>query len=347
MKAAVPHYMQDMQQAAAGHRFSLYFPIFSEKWEVETNKKGDELGKVSLQKDDERRTESLRERQQAQALQLANAVFSLPAISTAPFVTGMGYEHPVENGFAFLNPYGVPYLAGSSVKGVLRCAARELDLPKEEISELFGSAAEKGKQGALNFWDVFPKGQLTVEIMTPHHSEYFKSGSTTTPHDSETPIPIPFLSIAEGASFSFHVQLIREVDCDWQVKLQACFEHAFEWLGFGAKTSVGYGAMEEDLQAIADMENVKEKAIEEKRLSVLTPFEKELEKILTYPDNSVGDLMKGLEAGEWQKGEKRIAAQHVKELLQKQKSWLESFSGKNKQKKKKHERTLKVMRFLS
>jgi len=260
MKAAVPEYMQDMQQAAAGHRFGLYFSIYNEKWEVEKNKKSEALGKVvSLQNDDKERTKSLCIRQQAQAIQLANAVFSLPAISTAPFVTGMGYEHPVENGFAFLNPYGVPYLAGSSVKGVLRCAARELGIIDTDIATLFGSSAEDGSQGALNFWDVFPQGQLTVEIMTPHHSEYFKSGSTTTPHDSETPVPIPFLSIAEKAHFSFHVQLIRSVNFDWQVKLKACFEHAFEWLGFGAKTAVGYGAMIEEEEYRQRQESQKRK----------------------------------------------------------------------------------------
>lgn len=30
----------------------------------------------------------------------------------------------------------------------------------------------------------------------------------------------------------------------WQTLLTAAFEHAFEWLGFGAKTAVGYGTME-------------------------------------------------------------------------------------------------------
>ncbi len=46
----------------------------------------------------------------------------------APLVTGTGNPHSVENGFAFLAPYGVPYIAGSGVKGVLRRAAEELAL---------------------------------------------------------------------------------------------------------------------------------------------------------------------------------------------------------------------------
>ena len=43
--------------------------------------------------------------------------------------------------------------------------------------------------------------------------------------------------------------------------MEAAFEHAFAWLGFGAKTAVGYGAMEED-PAVAES---RRKAIEEKR----------------------------------------------------------------------------------
>lgn len=50
-------------------------------------------------------------------------------------------EHLLENGFAFLNPYGLPYLPGSGVKGVLRQAAREVDKKSwavEAIIVLFG-----------------------------------------------------------------------------------------------------------------------------------------------------------------------------------------------------------------
>src|SRR5690625_7299883 len=71
----------------------------------------------------------------------------LDAITTAPFATGLGNEHPTENGFAFLNPYGLPYLPASGVKGVLRQAARELasgdwgesDWSGDYINTLLGS----------------------------------------------------------------------------------------------------------------------------------------------------------------------------------------------------------------
>ena len=55
-----------------------------------------------------------------------SSLIHMEARSIAPFATGLGNEHPLENGFAFLNPYGLPYLPGSGVKGVVRRAAEEL-----------------------------------------------------------------------------------------------------------------------------------------------------------------------------------------------------------------------------
>ncbi|MCX8005816.1 MAG: type III-B CRISPR module RAMP protein Cmr6 [Burkholderiaceae bacterium] len=237
-------------------------------------------------------------RQQALA-QTLPAVLQLQATAVAPFTTGLGNEHPLENGFAFLNPYGLPYLPGSGVKGVLRRAAQELasgtwqdtrgwradpsyrlQVGKQRIAlsmidVLFGREAGDGDtdhvRGALSFWDVIPQiagDSLMVEIMTPHQSHYYQqrpdrpSGGAITPHDSGQPNPICFLTVPPGSSFVFHVtcdthrlallmqqrqegapDLLQEGETHWQRLLAGAFEHAFAWLGFGAKTSVGYGAM--------------------------------------------------------------------------------------------------------
>ncbi|MDW8469614.1 MAG: hypothetical protein RML56_12230 [Burkholderiales bacterium] len=69
--------------------------------------------------------QALVERQRASASQMHGCV-RIPAKAIAPFTTGLGNAHPLENGFAFLWPYGLPYLAGSGVKGVVRRAAQEL-----------------------------------------------------------------------------------------------------------------------------------------------------------------------------------------------------------------------------
>ena len=139
------------------------------------------------------------------------------------------------------------------------------------------------------FWDVIPqiKGDsLTVEIMTPHQSHYYQNGAT--PHESGQPNPISFLTVPPKSGFVFHVQ------CDlahldriapalaanglWKTLLEAAFTHAFKWLGFGAKTAVGYGAMGEDPEALVEHEKNVEAArqaavhrAEEARRATLSP----------------------------------------------------------------------------
>jgi CRISPR-associated protein Cmr6 len=258
--------------------------------------------------------EALARRQTAAAQGIPqDARLRLDAIAQAPFATGLGNEHPLENGFAFLNPYGLPYLPGTGVKGVLRQAARELasgewgdsngwstrkvyplmqgegDKRKPVIDDgtkqpinlslldvLFGLESKDGDKvhvrAALSFWDVIPQiagDSLMVEIMTPHQSHYYQPvAGSTGPHDSGSPNPISFLTVPPGSGFAFHVvcdvahlarltrdhpegapDLLAEGDRHWQSLLRHAFEHAFAWLGFGAKTAVGYGAMRRDSEA--------------------------------------------------------------------------------------------------
>ncbi|HRD65591.1 MAG TPA: type III-B CRISPR module RAMP protein Cmr6 [Candidatus Competibacter sp.] len=341
--AAVPRYLgQDFSGAPPGHRFGLYFPYWRDTtWEADSNQKTAALKQIiGLDQGCQQQIKALRQRQAALAECCAPEILILPAISTAPFMTGTGMEHPLENGFAFLNPYGLPYLPGSGVKGVLRRAAEELALgfygdtggwdivslwwlfgfepnsvyltgssdkmppaqreeaqrwqdayrnpetrdavPRDRLEALI-EAALNGEQrrryreqpfllldelmasqkwrdelrnrGALMFWDVIPEpagGKLAVDIMTPHYGDYYQGG--TTPHDSGQPNPIPFLAIPPGSSFTFHVQcnpvlLPKTLRDSWPILLEAAFRHAFDWLGFGAKTAVGYGAMRRDLDA--------------------------------------------------------------------------------------------------
>jgi CRISPR-associated protein Cmr6 len=205
------------------------------------------------------------------------------AVAVAPFTTGLGNEHPLENGFAFLNPYGLPYLPGSGVKGVVRQAARELasggwgdtggwncdtifpvksgkEVIKLSLPDvLFRRESAIGDtqhvRGALAFWDVIPEiegDRLAVDVMTPHQTHYYQGGKT--PHESGSPNPINFLTVPPKSRFTFYVLCndarLRRLapslaeDESWKALIKAALTHAFQWLGFGAKTSVGYGAFE-------------------------------------------------------------------------------------------------------
>lgn len=320
-QAAVPAYLgQDFSDAPPGHRFTLYFPAWTSDWKpVEKDAKRDaaKAAAQALTVEAKAQLQRLISRQAEQIDKLAKtggALETFDARSTAPFATGLGLEHPLENGFAFLNPYGLPYLPGSSVKGVLRASARELasgdwggkagwDHPA--IESLFGSLpeAEPLKRGALTFWDVIPKiERMAVDVMTPHQGHYYQNGQS--PHDSGQPIPIPFLVVPPGVPFTFHVlcdekRLDEALKSQWRAMLQVAFRHAFEWLGFGAKTAVGYGAMRDvsaerkqqrEIERIEreeaarkqqeELDRLAGEAAEKARLEALSPGQRQLDALV-------------------------------------------------------------------
>lgn len=338
--AAVPDYLgQDFKDTSPGLRFGMYLTLWGinrrssarlwtthdidyqvrgqnrEEREVKEENKVSALAHASrLTPADRKAQMELASRQAAATATIPEpALLRLDARAVAPFTTGLGNEHPLENGFAFLNPYGLPYLPGSGVKGVLRQATLELASgawggtagwgvdqryalqlnPQKTISlsaidVLFGLESADGStehvRGALTFWDVIPQiagDSLLVEIMTPHQSHYYqqtqerKSGDSTTPHDSGQPNPISFLTVPPDSRFTFIVtcdtqhltRLAPELAASgedgqprWKALMRAAFEHAFEWLGFGAKTAVGYGAMQRDLNAEQDAVKAREEA---------------------------------------------------------------------------------------
>ena len=347
--AAVPDYLlgvgTNFSQASPGLRFGMLLPLWGvdqrsgeqlwgtsdinyrstgpqnqERRFEDKNKTPALRSALELNKSDQALLAALRQRQAALAAPLAaqGRLLVLDAVAVAPFTTGLGNAHPLENGFAFLNPYGLPYLPGSGVKGVLRQAARELadhqwgdaqGWTTAAIDALFGVADPAAdadepsvfQRGALLFWDVLPQiagNRLQVEVMTPHQSHYYqndtKSPNGANPHESGQPNPINFLTVPPGSAFVFHVQcnlpLLARFAPDladnnqWQRLMQAALRHAFAWLGFGAKTAVGYGAMAEDAkarqlreqQAVLQREAAATQARTE-RIAAMGPAEREAE----------------------------------------------------------------------
>ncbi|MGB9780801.1 type III-B CRISPR module RAMP protein Cmr6 [Caldanaerobacter sp.] len=173
------------------------------------------------------------------------------------FVTGLGREHPVENGFVWHHTLGVPYLPGSSFKGLIRSWAEEWGGVKpEEIERIFGAKGKSrfDKAGNVIFFDVLPIKAIKLEadVMTPHYSPYYlqeKSKIEKTPGDWYDPVPIPFLAVAPEQTFVFAIApRVKEGEED-MVKLQEWIKEALNWAGAGAKTAVGYGRFEPDERA--------------------------------------------------------------------------------------------------
>ncbi len=331
--AATPDYLgKDFSTASPGLRFGMYLQIWSSSFakEKETVEPLKRAGR--LNDHDKAVMAALFARQQAgfNAMVAGTDALQLDAVSTAPFTTGLGNEHPTENGFAFLNPYGLPYLPGSGVKGVLRQAARELASPEwgeahgwdeRAITALFGLESKDGdhnhQRGALSFWDVMPqiKGDsLQVEIMTPHQGHYYQGKQS--PHDSGQPIPIHFLTVPPGSGFTFYVQcnlaLLQQTAPElatnetWKVLLGNAFAHAFNWCGFGAKTAVGYGAMAEDPKARQQRQEMQAKAqalaeeqAKAERLATLSPEDRAWEQAQPILDGFSNALAQAKAAGDF------------------------------------------------
>lgn len=387
MPAAVPVYLKDFSDAPPGHRFSLYYAGWNSDWSKPKNGVVPMLDELKKLPDHSiKLLAAFCARQNTAAELLGEQVLALPCISTAPFATGLGNEHPLENGFAFLTPYGLPYLAGSGVKGVIRTAAEELasgewceqgeaqGWNEETIRTLFGPGEEDPtrdthpQQGALRFWDVLPrlhKDEMSVEIMTPHHGKYYQQGKHG-PHNSESPNPISFLAVPAKSKFTFFVEcdaaLLRDdtLRKTWRNLLEAAFDHAVKWLGFGAKTAVGYGRMKLDEMAVSaarDKRNEAEKksreAAEQKQREEergkLTPFERSIREVLDARPKEQPELkalFNAFKAGKWQGDEAREIAVRLQTQMKENKQWREKSEKKKPEKDEPYQMTLAVLSTL-
>jgi CRISPR-associated protein Cmr6 len=247
----------------AGLRFTKFFDRWADaSWDIADGDKQQFLngfrsvGDTKMLEEAHRRLEALRERQGGHRV-TAETAWRL--------TSGLGYDHPVENGFTWHHTLGVPYIPGSSVKGTVRAFAKQwADIivndakHQEKIDKIFGSP---NKVGSVLFLDALPRSavKLEVDIMTPHYSPWYsgekysaqdgigKPDELKPPADWHNPTPIPFLTVAPKSKFSFYL-LPREPnkdDADADVR-QALdwLKQALEYTGIGAKTAVGYGRFE-------------------------------------------------------------------------------------------------------
>jgi CRISPR-associated protein Cmr6 len=124
------------------------------------------------------------------------------------------------------------------------------------------TSAADAMRGQLVFLDAFPKTPPTLktDIMNPHYQKYY--GGNGPPEDCHDPIPVKFLAVQEGTVFVFRVlakplaspqdrpesegtnTVERSFGPDDEKHVRNMFTVAFEELGFGGKTSVGYGRFE-------------------------------------------------------------------------------------------------------
>ncbi|OAT80422.1 type III-B CRISPR module RAMP protein Cmr6 [Desulfotomaculum copahuensis] len=218
------------------------------------------------------------------------------------FVTGLGREHPVENGFTWHFLLGAPFLPGSSVKGLVRAWVGNWqqdegnvinrifgpDGKKERVGRDFDPCDSKARNvGSVIFFDALPVEpvKLEADVMTPHYTKYYQRNEP--PADWHSPNPIPFLTVAGEQSFVFALAPRRPENKDDQADVELAagwLAEALAAIGAGAKTAVGYGRFIRDQRKEADWKQEQERARqqeEEKKhaaaLAALSPVRREME----------------------------------------------------------------------
>lgn len=192
--------------------------------------------------------------------QMGIKTFTFRAKTVSPFITGLGSGHPTETGMILDRNLGIPYIPASSIKGVMRLsyainiANGRKEVSEEELEMYFGtdggSDDKKRYRGQLVFLDAYPVGEvkLKVDIMNPHFSKYY-DGTNKMPVETESPMPIKFLTVKEGMQFVFNCAFFQ-IDSDKTLtkenekEIEDMFQSAFTKVGFGGKTAIGYGRFE-------------------------------------------------------------------------------------------------------
>lgn len=195
-------------------------------------------------------------------------------------IVGLGNESVYETSMTLHHIYGIPYIPGSAIKGVVRSyiiteteefikdKGGSIDLKNAEkqalqdpgFCDIFGCPKEsiynESRQGKISFFDALPLSEPKIkpDIMNPHYGPYYSNSSgNTPPADYHNPNPIFFLTV-EDAKFEFIIGIkekdntaIQKGKFEGKYPLKVGYEgmkKALNEHGIGAKTAVGYGYMQ-------------------------------------------------------------------------------------------------------
>ncbi len=166
---------------------------------------------------------------------------------------GLAGGGALETGCAISHTWGMPYIPGSSVKGVVRTwAAHCLGENSPALREIFGSEPTKedkqGLSGLVAFHDAWwvPESApvpnknkpFVEEVITTHHSDYYGSDGRTPATDLDSPVPNAMIGVQGGFRFTL------EGPQEWLEIARVLLQSALVESGIGAKTRAGYGYFE-------------------------------------------------------------------------------------------------------
>jgi len=280
-------------------------------------------------------------------------------------VIGLGYAHDLDGdndfklGFLFDYTSGLPYIPGSSVKGVIRSM---FPLNKEDkerlcfINQILGkelqysnmlalersifgkTTKDKGSIDDTQSKDIFYDGYFGTSIGG------FLSSDNITPHEDEitSPKPLKFLKITPDTKVTLQFKLKENSLLSKEERLNL-YTKILQYTGLGAKTNVGYGVVDTvkyGYREIRDIETIKKffeavkqniKEAEENDIDSTLP---EHEQIAKKANNSTNTMIKVLQKNKCSSDARKPLAELIKSILQKNAStWKNAKKGalKNKE----------------
>jgi CRISPR-associated protein Cmr6 len=111
--------------------------------------------------------------------------------------------------------------------------------------------------GLVAFYDAVPApgqdGLLQVDIVNPHYPGYYGSKGAHPPSDDQDPVPVTFLAVRPGASFSFPFRVTPRAEAlsklsqaEVATRISRWLKEGLETWGAGGKTAAGYGYLKVD-----------------------------------------------------------------------------------------------------
>jgi CRISPR type III-B/RAMP module RAMP protein Cmr6 len=199
---------------------------------------------------------------------------------------GTGNASVFEFGFNLLKPFGIPYISGSSLKGLVSSYLARYGGDKWSKSnktaeksmaqvQIFGGKYDKDNFiGSVNFYDarIVPGKQtwFVQDIITPHNPSYYSERQL--PDGTENPIPLRIAALDQGLKFLVVLQgPEKERKFVKQILLKA-----LDIVGIGGKTAVGFGRFEyvisenekNDLIKNANIEDLKKHALGKNKIGI-------------------------------------------------------------------------------
>ncbi|NPD92739.1 type III-B CRISPR module RAMP protein Cmr6 [Xylanibacter muris] len=202
---------------------------------------------------------------------------SFTLVTTYPgLVIGTGLSHGIKSkddiktGMMFDYSTGLPYIPGSSVKGVLRSIFPDSDNDSTRISFVKEILSENGikvydsdirklcgniRKLCGNLFET-DNGVVFLDTFISavnNNNGYFIGTDYITPHKNplKNPVPIKILKVCPGVTFKFSFIIPDVVSLSEGMSLTRCevmemFKSILLYVGAGAKTNVGYGHFRDD-----------------------------------------------------------------------------------------------------